>query len=342
MKLTLLPVVLLLSAVDLAAQVTVHYDSPTLAQPPRVAFPFYTPAGGATFQTTRVQVLCPASWLALQGVQPGIVTHVGLSIAGEATYSTFALRAGTASLAGLVAQWATNLPDQRVQVDLANRPIQGGGTAAAPVNAWVDFELAHPFVWMPGQDVVVDLTTRIAQPNVYLGTTTSPMVARAYSFDFQGGPDASLVSLSNGFVFRMQMAPLSLLPFGQGCAAGSAAPAVLGSTGSMVPGTQDLLLEATGATPGAFATFLVGFSRDLFQSQPLPLSFGSGCNLLVSADVNLTGVVGANGSVQQPILLPNWPGLVGVSLYAQFAQLELASVATLPVVFSNAGRLLIH
>lgn len=342
MKTHLSALILLLPCTGIVAQAVVHYDTAVHAQPPRVAFPFYTPGGGSSFQTSRVQVLCPASWLALQGVQPGIVTHVGLSIAGQATYSTFALRAGTASSSGLVQQWTTNLPDQRIQVDLANQTIQGGGTVAAPVNAWVDFELAHPFVWLPGQDVVVDLTTQIAQPGSYLGTTTSPMVPRAYSFDYQGGANADFVALSNGFVFRLQLAPLSLLPFGQGCAAGAATVTSLGSSGSMVPGTQDLLLEASGASPGSFAAFLLGFSRDTFQSQPLPWSFGAGCNLLVAADVNLSGVVGASGILQQPLLLPNWPGLVGVPLYAQFAQLELASAATVPAVFSNGGILLIH
>jgi hypothetical protein len=333
---------LLTLALGAAAQTVVDFDTSTLASPPAAAFPFYTPGAGSTGQTVRVQCLCPTWFLAAQNVGPGIVTHVGLSLAGQATYSTFQLRAGASSVGALTDTWDTNLPDQRVQLDLANVPITGGGTAQAPQNQWVEFELAHPFVWQPGQDVVVDLTTRLLVPGQYLGTTTSPNIGRAYTFDFQGQSTAASVTAASGFVFRLRLQPLHLLPFGQGCAVIGGTVATLSSSGSMAVGSTDLSLDVAQAAPTTIGAFLLGFSRTAFAGGALPFAYGGGCSLLVSPDAAVTVVSSPVGTSALPVPVPGWPELAGLAIHAQFAHFEPQSPANVPAVFSAAGSLLLH
>jgi hypothetical protein len=67
----------------LAAQ-TIDCPNSTLATPPQVAFPFYTPGGGSTGSTVRTQWLCSDAFLAPANLAPSIVTRIGFSLAGQA------------------------------------------------------------------------------------------------------------------------------------------------------------------------------------------------------------------------------------------------------------------
>lgn len=328
-----------------AAQQLVDYDTSTLANPPAFGFPLYTPGAGSTGATVRTQWHCPDAFLSQQNLSAGFVTHVGLSLAGQATYSTFVLRAGTTTASSLSTTWNVNLPDQRVQVDLSNVPITGGGTAAAPVNQWVEFELAHPFHYQPGDHVVVDLTAQIATPGVMLGTTIGTAIPRAYDFAYTGGSDASTVQAGGGLLFRLRIAPEGLLPFGQGCAGtGNVAPQ-LTSMGPSSLGTTNCFLLAGQALPGTFASFVLGFSRTNFASGALPFAYGGGCELLVSPDVTVPAVTQGTGpgtgTAGTPFFVPNWPALRGLGVHAQFVQLDTQSPASVPVTFSNAGTLVV-
>ncbi len=328
------------------AQQVVDCDTSTLASPPAYGFPLYTPGAGSTGQTVRAQWLCTDSFLAARQVAPGFVTHVGLSLAGQATYSTFVLRAGAAGSATLTNDWAANLPDQRMQVDRSGVPILGGGTAAAPVNQWVEFELAHPFHWQPGQSIVVDLTAQIAVPGTFCGTTVGAAVPRAYDFAYQGGTTATNVQATGGLVFRLRLADEALLPFGSGCpGAGNFVPQ-LASSGQSSLGNSNYSLAVAQALPGTFAGFAIGFSRTAFAGGALPFAYGGGCDLLVSPDAFLpvfpAGAGAGTGIASAPFLVPNWPTLRGVALFAQFAQLDAASPAVVPVVFSGGGTVVLH
>lgn len=327
------------------AQHVVDYDTSTLANPPAYGFPLYTPGAGSTGATVRAQWLCPDAFLSQQNLSSGFVTHIGLSLAGQATYSTFELRAGTTTASSLATSWNANLPDQRVQVDRSNVALAGGGSNAAPINQWVEFELAHPFHYEPGDHIVVDLTAAIAVPGVMLGTTVGTSIPRAYEINYTGQPDASQVQQGGGLLFRLRIAPQELLSFGQGCpGTGNFVPQLTAMGQSSLGSTNHFLL-ADQALPNTFAGFVVGFSRTAFVGGPLPLSYGNGCELLVSPDTTVTvvtqGTTAGTGTAAMPLFVPNWPALRGVALHAQFVQLDLQSAASQPVAFSNAGTVVL-
>jgi hypothetical protein len=209
----------------LPAQQVLDYDHSVLAAPPAYGYPLYTPGAGSLGQTVRTQFLCPESFLTAQSIGAGLVTHIGLSLAGEATYDTFVLRAGTSTVTALTNTWDQNLPDQRVQKDLSHVLLRGGGTATAPANQWVEFELEYPFFYVTGQSIVIDLTAHLAVPGALLGTTVGTAVERAFTLNYQGGPMANTLQAAGGLAFRLRFAPLDVVPYGSGCP----------GTGSFVP-----------------------------------------------------------------------------------------------------------
>lgn len=333
-------------SITACAQQVVDYDTSTLASPPAFGYPLYTPGAGSLGRTVRVQFLCPDSYLGTQGLAVGFVTHIGLSLAGQATYDTFQLRAGISPSNTLTNVWDTNLPDQRVQRDLGNVSLQGGGTTSSPTNQWVEFELDYPFYYQPGQSIVVDLTTHVATSGIICGTTVGTGIARAYSSDYLGAPVASTVQTTGGLVFRMRFQPPTLVPFGAGCPGTGNFVPQLSSSGQSALGSTNYQLQVTQALPGAFGGFLLGFSRNQFVGGSLPYSFGAGCDQWTSAETVVgtipTGGGLGTGSASMPFTVPNWPSLLGTVLYAQFAQLDASSAANLPVVFSNAGAIVLY
>lgn len=318
---------------------TVDYPSSTLASPPQVAFPFYTPGSGSTGATVRAQFLCTDAFLATQNLTAGLVTRIGFSLAGAATYDVFELRAGTSTVATLGADWALNLPDQRVQKDLANVPLHGGGTAANPVNQWVELDLDFPFHWQPGQAIVVDLVTHLGSAGTHLGTTVGAGVPRAYNFAYT--PGASATSFAGaGVAFRLVFASTDLVTFGAGCVGQSGvAPSLSASGAATLGGT--LVIHADQALDGALGGFLLGGSRTAAGATPLPLALGGGCALLVAPDVFAAATVapvgGGLGTASVALAVPFDPLLLGAVLYTQWAQFDAATPASVPLTFSNGG-----
>jgi hypothetical protein len=318
---------------------TIDYPDSTLAAPPQIAFPFYTPGGGSTGQTVRVQWLCPASFLAAQNVAAGLVTRIGLPLAGQAAYSVFELRAGASAQTSLGSDWSVNLPDQRVQCDLSGTMLQGGGSASAPTNQWVEFELDFPFPWQPGQGIVVDLTAQILLPGSYLGSSVGAGVARAVNFSYAPGAPATSFT-GNGVAFRLVFAPHGLVSFGAGCTAPGGVVPVLSGLGDGSRGSTVLLLADQSLAP-AVGGFVLGVSRSAWSGGLLPWHLGGGCALLVSPDAfavaPITPVGGGLGSAALALPVPDSPWLVGAVVYAQWAQVDPASLAVLPFTLSNAG-----
>jgi hypothetical protein len=329
-------VALALTIATVPAQTNVHYPDDVHANPPQTAFPFYTPGVGSLGNSVRVQFHCPDAYLATQTLTQSYVTHVGFSVGGAAAYDEFVVRAGTTSVASLGNDWSVNLPDQRVQLDRSNQTIVGGGTPAAPVNDWVDFPLDFPFVYTPGDHLVVDLTTKLASANAYCTTTVGGgQVQRAYHFSYTTGAPATSVNM-NGIKLRFTFAPLGMVPFGVGCS-GSTAP-VLAGVGTPQLG-QTMVLSVTQALPNGLGLFVFGMSRTQHLGAPLPLALGGGCQLLVAADLIDAAAIDANGAASAVVIVPSDPLLVGVALHTQFAQFDPASPASLPFVLSNAGTL---
>jgi hypothetical protein len=330
-----------LAATPICAQQVVHYPDDVLANPSVYGFPFYTPGAGSSGTSVRVQFYCPDSFLVSEGLTAGYVTHVGLSVAGAAPYDPFVLRAGKTSVTSLGSDWAVNLPDQRVQLDLSGTTVVGGGTPQTPVNEWVDFPLAFPFYYTPGDHLVVDLTTRLAQPGALCGTTVGGgLVERAYNFSYTAGAPATSFN-SNGLKVRFQFAPLEMVEFGTGCASPNNVAPDLGAIGTPQIGTTTIVTADNVAANG-LGVFVFGYSKTDYLGGALPLGLGGGCELLVSADLLQPLVLPASGSTAWPLSIPNNTALQGAVLYTQFAQFDVNSPATFPYVLSEGGILPIY
>ena len=333
-----------------ATQTVVHYpDAAHATYDPAdpnatLGFPFYNVGAGSLGWANRIQLLCPDAFLAAQGVTDGYVTHVGFSLGGEGTYTTFELRAGTRGNPGaaqLDTDWAVNLPDQRVQVDLSGQLIQGGGTVAAPVLEWQDFELAYPFHYAAGDDLIVDVTSLLQFPGDYLQTTpTTGDVDRAYNFDYSPG-DLAVSFNGNGIKVRFTIAPLEMIPYGSGCPGSNGQTPALTSLGAPQIG-QPLALTVDQALANSLGLFVYGFSRTSYQGAPLPADLGGSCALRNSADVLEAAVITPAGESSTGLFFPNDPTLQGAVLYCQFAQLDTASPAIVPLTFSNGGILSVY
>ena len=323
----------------------VHYPDSQHANPPGLGFPFYTPGGGLAGLTVRTQFLCPDSFLQTQNLSAGFVTSIGLSIGGAGFYDQFVIRAGTAGVPNLGASWSANLPDQRIQRDLSNTLITGGGTPANPVNIWVDFPLAHPFYYEPGDSVVVDLTTNIfappGPPPSYCTTTVGGgLVERAYNFSYFPGSPATSFN-TNGLKFRFNVAPLEMVEFGAGCSSAGSPTPDLGATGSPQLGTTTVV-TASNIVPNGLGIFVVGWSSVSNAGVALPLNLGGTCDLLVSTDVLIPMVNPAAGQAGFALSIPNNAVLQGEHVYTQFAQYDASSPATIPYVLSEGGILPIY
>ena len=316
----------------------VHYPDAQHANPPQFGFPLYTPGAGQNGNSVRVQFHCPDSFLQTQGVQAGYVVSIGLSIAGSAPYDEFVLRCGTTSVATLGADWAVNLPDQRVQNDLSGETIVGGGTQQNPVGEWVDFALDHPFHYEPGDHVVVDLTTRLSQASVLCGTTIGGgVVQRAYDFDYTPGNLAQSFNYS-GLSFRMTFAPVGLVEFGAGCSSAGGQVPDLGMTGAAQLGTTPIVTADQVAANG-LGVFVFGTSKREHAGTALPQDLGGGCEMLVAPEFLFALQLPASGPVGWPVTIPGTPNLIGATIYTQFAQYDPASPATVPFVVSEGGIL---
>ncbi|MCR9245435.1 MAG: hypothetical protein NXI31_10410 [bacterium] len=324
----------LLGSATLSAQ-TVDYPDSSLATPPQFSFPFYTTGAGQTGNPVRLQLLVPDSFLSSQSLSAGLVTKVGFSLAGVAPYNQFVLRAGVAGSPSLGADWNVNLPDQRVQNDQSGTTISGGGTAQNPVNQWVEFELDFPFYYTPGDSVVVDITSLVQAPGVFLGTTVGG-VERAYNFSYSSGQSATSFN-SGGVSVRLVFESHELVSYGAGCQGSNALTPALSGFGAPAIGHAGFTLVAQNGLPGAFGGFLLGFSRNVWSGGALPADFGAGCSLLTSADAVATVLLDNTGSGAIGFAIPSDPAFRGTVFYAQFANVDLQSNANVPGAFSNGG-----
>lgn len=321
-----------LLAAALPAQTTVDYPDSTLSNPPELFFPFYTIGSGAT---VRYQTMMPGDFAGLP-TTPQIVSRIGFSIAGEVPYSEFVVRAGVGTDPTALSSftWADNLADQRVQFDLSGDVLPGGvdPVTGEPVNEWVEFELDAPFVWQPGQSIVVDITSASAVAPTFSQTSVHQTGQRVYRFFYTDEPSANLMSSSDVIKFRAVFEPLDptgSFHYGEACV-NATSPQLIGASGSSQIGNVLLIdtFGGNGANPGIL--FFGVSRRESLQLGDLPAPF-FGCELLTSWDHD----VPATPFAPFVLPLPFDPALVGVVLYTQWAQLDGTSPGLLPFGFSD-------
>lgn len=321
-----------LSGLALAQSVTVDCPDSTIGAMAG-QYPIYTGAGTAVI---RGQSFCAGSFAGLP-TTPMLCTRIGIQLGenppGAVTYAQFVVRAGSTTLTALTSAWATNLPDQRVQVDLSNTPIAGG----PGVNQWVEWQLAYPFYYNPGDGVVVDFTTQAGIAGTYLRTALGTGVPRCVTTNYTGGPTGAAYT-SGGIKFRMVFEPLGMVTIGSGCpGAGNQVPQ-LGVMGQSNLGSQNLIVTLNNALGGALCAFLLG--------NPLELDIGGGCRLYNDALFNSfqlaagTGTGGGSSAFFVPI--PNAPGLLGFVANVQWAVFDPLSSAWVPVVTTAGGKLVVY
>jgi hypothetical protein len=311
-----------------AQQLTVDYPDSVL-NAPQGQYPIFTPTNGAT---VRGQILCPPTFAGLPAT-PRQVTRVGVQIAGQELYAEFVVRAGSSTQPSLTPTWATNLPDQRVQLDLSNTVLQGGLNGTTAVNQWVELPLANPFQWNPGESIVLDITARSAVAGVYCRTAIGTGVGRCISTAYTGQASGSVIT-SGGIKFRIVFDDQGWSRSGVGCPDSTSTVVGLAYAGNVALG-QPITLGMTSGAPLPY--FLVsGISNTNWLGIALPLDLGlfgaAGCSLYCSQEV-LLGPFAATTSLQATV--PSSPFFIGAVSYWQGLLVDPALAGPLPLCTSE-------
>jgi len=305
---------LVLFAVPAPAQI-VDYPDSAIGEAASF-FPISTPRDG---RTVRGQILCPSTAADLPQTK-AVVWRVGFQLAGREPYATFVLRAGTTKVQSLTGSWSTNLPDQRIQKDLSGTVLPGGTQGWPPQNVWVEFDLDHPFIFTPGDAIVVDITARSEVPGEHCKTAMGPGVWRAYdpSYD-ESSTGPTTISDFGGLKLRFAFMPLGWTPYGTGC---GPEPQVelWGVTEPKLGGNLKLAVNDLTLTT-VEALLCVGGSRTWFNGVPLPIAmdgFGMpGCQLLQDFAGGIHRMARMGSSASLTFAVPNDPGLLGLKAWFQ-------------------------
>lgn len=320
------------AAVVCAQSLTVDYPDSVLGSPAG-QYPIYT---GTGTNVIRTQCFCPGTFASLP-TQPMLCTRVGVQLAevtGPILYAQFEVRVGRTSIAALTNTWNTNLPDQTLQVNLSNSVLTGG----AGVNQWVEWPLAAPFLFTPGDGVVLDIISQASTAGQYLRTAIGTGVSRLVATAYAGGPTGPTLATSGGIKFRLVFDNAGFLPTGPGCAgSGNFVPAI-GTIGDPTIGNLGFTLTLQDALGSTLAGLLLGF--------PTNLNLGAGCFVRSSGDacVLLTtlGTGAGQGTAAYPFPVPPLAWLLGVSFDAQWAVLDPGSASPYGAAVSSSGRMVFY
>jgi hypothetical protein len=316
-----------------AQAITVDYPDSTLGSPAG-QYPIYT---GTATNVIRGQLFCPSTFAGLP-TTPMVCTRVGVQLAevtGPVTYAQFVVRVGSSNVGALTNTWATNLPDQRIQVDLSNQLVSGGGIG---VNQWVEWPLAAPFVYTPGEDVVLDITSQSSVAGQYLRTAIGTGVPRMISTNYGGGPTGGTPLASGGIKFRLVFEPGGFVVAGPGCpGSGNFVPAI-DAIGQPTIGNPGFVLLLNNALGGTLCALLLGFPADV--------DIGGGCRVrsdgLVFQLFGTNGVGPGTGTAGFGFPIPNQPWLAGTVLDAQWGVLDMASASPLGITTSSNAKLVLQ
>jgi hypothetical protein len=297
-------------------------------------YPTYT---GGGLNVIRGQSMCPGTFAALPQttmVCTRVGIQLGVSNGNPVTYAQFLVRFGkTTQTPPWTNSWATNLPDQSIQVDLSNVPLTGGvGT-----NLWVEWPLARPFVYNPGEGVVLDITSQSTVAGQWLGTAIGTGVPRVISTNYTGSTNGSLVA-SGGIKFRMVFEPSGFVDSGPGCNGTGAIAPLIGTIGQPTLGNPAFLITLDQALPATIAAILFG--------QPINLDVGGGCTLRSDFSLYLdfaitTGTVPGTGTAAFPLSIPANPALTGYLADVQWAVLDPGTGSPLGFALSSSAKLVL-
>ncbi len=108
-------------------------------------------------------------------------------------------------------------------------------------------------------------------------------------------------------------------PFGQACLGSSPKPLL--RPAGLPSSSSPFSLEVQNAPSNIAGLILLGFSISSWNGVPLPLDLGSlgfaGCKLLVSGEVILPFLTGAQGRTRLSLFLPGGPRVLGLKFFAQ-------------------------
>ena len=327
---------LLVAAVTTAAvfaqSVTVDYPDSTLGAAAG-QYPIYT---GTATNVIRGQLFCPGTFAGLPTTTM-VCTRVGVQLAetaGPATYAQFVVRVGSTTISALTNTFATNLPDQRVQVDLSNQTL----TTGVATNQWVEWQLATPFLYQPGEGVVLDITSQAAVAGQYLRTAIGTGVARTISTNYTGSGTGGTPQATGGIKFRLVFETGGFVVTSPGCAgSGSFVPAI-DSIGQPTLGNAAFTLTLQNALGGTLCALLIGY--------PAQFDIGGGC--LVTSDglgFNLLATQGGGpgaGTAAFGFPIPNQAWLAGVSFDAQWGVIDGGSASPLGIAVSSGAKLILQ
>ncbi|MCC6669951.1 MAG: hypothetical protein IT458_02740 [Planctomycetes bacterium] len=136
----------------------------------------------------------------------------------------------------------------------------------------------------------------------------------------------------------------SFATFGTSCAGTTGLSSHTGVAPKGYPFSGDTwTLRLTNARPNTGAALYVGVSNTTWNAFPLPLNLGfigiNNCFLRVSVDINIATTTNASGVGQLTFPTPpNDPGLIGASLYSQWAYIDIGAPYNLPLPHSNGLR----
>ena len=320
------------TAVPLLAQ-TLTFDYPdSVLGAAAGQYPIYT---GTGTNVIRGQMFCPGTTTGLP-TQTMVCTRVGVQLAevtGPVLYSQFVVRVGTTTVPALTNTWNTNLPDQTVQVDLSNQTISGGVGA----NQWFEWPLNAPFLYQPGDSVVLDITSQTATAGQYLRTAIGTGVARMISTNYTGQTTAT-PSASGGIKFRLVFEPGGFVVANPGCpGSGSFVPRI-DAVGQPTIGNAGFALTLNDALGGALSAILLGY--------PAQLDIGGGC--IVRCDGTVLVLVGTNGTTPGtgtatfPFPIPNQAWLSGIVFDAQWGVFDPGSSSPTGIAMSSAAKLILQ
>jgi len=323
---------LLIPSLHLSAQTKVYYPD-TVLNTPQGQYPIYTPTNG---NTVRGQIMIPATFAGLPKTG-GLVTKVGCQIAGIEDYTTFVIRAGVTTQKTLTTTFSTNLPDQRIQVDLSGTKLTGGGTQPAPANKWVEFDICNPFFWKPGDNVCIDFTSKSKVAGTYCRTAIGTGVGRMLNTSYTPTTTTGTTYTSGGIKLMMVIDdPTKVVTYDKGCpGAGNVTP-VLSHRGSTKLGSGVLFLDLTKARASARTILAIGLKCQNFR-------LNTGCTLNPSLDILVFNTTSSTGTMTVAGSVPKDTKLRGLTIYTQFA-VDDPKAQSAPYTFSlsNTGIIVLN
>lgn len=321
-----------LCAAASAQAITVDYPDSTIGANAG-QYPIYT---GTGLNVIRGQSFCPGTFAGLP-TTPMVCTRVGVQLAevtGPVTYAQFVVRVGSTTVTALTNTWATNLPNQTVQVDLSNQLLHGG----SGVNQWVDWPLAAPFLYTPGDGIVLDITSQASVAGQYLRTAIGTGVPRMVSTAYGGGPTGGTPLTSGGIKFRLVFDTGGFFVSEPGCTGSGSLEPQIGAMGQPTLGNSSFVLTLQNALGGTLCGLLIGF--------PTHFDIGGGC--IVRCDgqalvlLATSGTGPGAGTAAWPFPIPTDTWLTGLVLDSQWGVFDPGSGSPLGIATSSNAKLVLQ